>query len=327
MSRFTTSTAVAALTIALSLFAGLVSTAARAQAYPSKPVRLIVPFAAGGPADFAARTVGQALSKSFGQPFVVENRPGADGAIAAQTVLSASPDGYTLLFSGASMVPLSLLKNPPPFDLITDFAPVAKITRLVWAMYVSPDAPARSVAEFIAYARANPDKLNYASSNFSEFLAATQFMNATGTKMVGVPYKGGAQSMPDLVAGRVQVNFAPLSAGLPYVRDGRLRMLAILLPQRSPLVPDVPTMAEAGVPGISVPGWQAILAPAKTPKEIIDRLFREIDRTLQSLEVRAQFDRQAVQVEGSTPEALAAVIEEDLRTWRQFIRENGLTPE
>ena len=182
---------------------------------------------------------------------------------------------------------------------------------------MSPNAPARSVGEFIAYARANPDVLNYASNNLSEFMGATQFMKATGTSMVRVPYKGGAQSMPDLIAGRVQANFAPVSAALPYVRDGRLRMLAVLLLQRSPLVPDVPTMAETGVPGISVPGWQAIFAPAKTPKEIIDRLFREIDRTLQSPEVRAQFDRQAVQVEGSTPEALAAIIEEDLRTWRQ----------
>src|SRR5438105_4807283 len=165
MGRFTTSSVLRKLAIALSLFAGLANTAVFAQAYPSKPVRLIVPFPPGGASDYAARTVGQALSKSFGQPVVVENRPGADGAIAAQTVMSAPSDGYTLLFSGASLVPLTLLKNPPPFDLLKDFAPVSTITRFAWALYVSPSVPATTVAEFIAYARAHPDVLNYASNN------------------------------------------------------------------------------------------------------------------------------------------------------------------
>jgi len=323
VTRFTTSSMLAAATVALSALAGLSNTLA-AQTYPSRPVRLLVPFPAGGLSDVAARTIGEALSKQLGQSFVIENRPGADGSIAAQAVRSAAPDGYTLLFSGSSMVPLSVVKNPPPFDVATDFAPVSQVTRLEWAMYVSPAVPANSIAEFIAYARANPDKLSYVSNNLVEEAATVQFMKATGTRMVRVPYKGAAQALPDLVAGRVQVNFAPVSASLPYVKDGRLRMLAVLLPERSRFAPDVPSLAEAGVAGVSVPGWQAVLAPAKTPREIIDRLNREINRALHAPEVRTLFERQSVQVEGSTVEELAATIKEDLRTWSQFIRQYGI---
>ena len=312
--------------VSLAVSLALGSGAAAAQ-YPAKPVRLVVRFAAGGPSDASARIIGQALSKSSGQPFIIDNRPGADGAIAPQVVLSAPPDGYTLLFGGSSMVPLPLLKKQPPFDAVADFAPVSIVTRFAWCMYLAPDVPAKSVAEFVTYARANPDKLNFASNNLSEFMAAAQFMKATGTSMVRVPYKGGAQSMPELIAGRVQLNFAPLSAGLPYVREGRLRMLAILSRERNPAVPDVPTMTEAGVPGVSVPSWQAIFAPARTPQEIIPRLSREINQVLQDSEVRAKFERLGVQTEGSAPEVLAATLREDARAWRQFIRENGLTPE
>jgi tripartite-type tricarboxylate transporter receptor subunit TctC len=295
--------------------------------YPTKPVRLIVPFASGGPTDTVARIVGQALSQSIGQSVVIDNRPGAEGAIAAQTVVGAPPDGYTFLFGTGSLGALPLLRKPPPFDLLTDFAPVSTIGRFTFCMYVNPGVPAKSVAEFVAYARASPGKLNYAASTYSEFLAAAQFMKAAGINMARVPYKGAAQAMPDLIAGRVQVTFGPISGGLQYVKDGRLRMLASLLPQRSPATPDVPTMVEAGVAGVSVPSWQAIFGPAKTPREIIVRLSREVNLILQGPGVRAQLDRQALQVEGSTPEALAANLKEDLRTWAQFIRENGLAPE
>src|SRR2546423_3204752 len=164
MRRFTTSVAAAALASALAPLASI-GDASGAESYPSKPIRLIVPFAAGGPSDHAARTVGQALSKRLGQTFVIDNRPGADGAIAVQTALSALPDGHTLLFSGSSMTPLSLLKNPPPFNVLTDLAPISTVTRIEWTMYVAPNARASSVREFIAYTRANPNKFSYASSN------------------------------------------------------------------------------------------------------------------------------------------------------------------
>jgi tripartite-type tricarboxylate transporter receptor subunit TctC len=312
--------------ISLVLSLALAAIPASAQ-YPTKPVRLIVPFAAGGPTDTVARIVGQALSKSIGQAVVIENRPGADGVIAAQALVSAPADGYTLLFAASSMVALPLVNKPAPFDPVTEFAPVSLVGRFAFCMYVHPSVPARSVAEFIKYARANGGTLSYASSNLNEFMAASRFMKAAAISMLRVPYKGAAQAMPDLIAGRIQVNFAPISAGLPYVKDGRLRILASLLAERSPATPEVPTMTEAGLPAISVPTWQAIFGPAKTPGEILDRLSREVNLILQGSDVRAQLERQVLHVEGSTPPALSAIVREDMRAWGQFIRENGLAPE
>jgi tripartite-type tricarboxylate transporter receptor subunit TctC len=295
--------------------------------YPTKAIRLIVPFGAGGASDIAARTLALAMQKSLGQQIVVENRPGANGAIAAQAVLGAAADGHTLLWSVASMAALPLMQRTPPFQSLAEFAPVAMIGQFAFCLVVHPGLPAKTLAGFAAYARANPDKLSYASSTLAEFKAATQFMKLAGISMVRVPYKGGSQVMPDLVAGRVQVHVGTMSSALPYTSDGRLRMLAVLLPQRSAAAPEVPTLAEAGVPGVSVPTWQAILAPPKTPREIIDRVSREVASALQGAELRAQFASQLLQVEASTPLALAAVIEADAIGWKQFVRENGITPE
>jgi tripartite-type tricarboxylate transporter receptor subunit TctC len=296
--------------------------------YPSKPVHLVVPFAPGGPADHVARALAPPLERLLGQPVVVENKLGADGALATQAVARAAADGHTLLLSSASLVPLGLMRKAPPFDLQADFAPVSKLTPALWAMYVTPQIPARSVAEFIAHARENPGRLHYASSTMVDFMAAERFMKASGLSLVKVPYKGATQAMPDLVTGRVQVNFSPVSvAALEQVKAGKLRILAVLSPQRSPVAPDVPTMDEAGVHGVSVPGWLAVVAPAGTPKPVVDRLHGAIASTLDDPQVRALLARQSMQAEGSTPEALAALIDQDLRTWRDFIRENGLTPE
>jgi tripartite-type tricarboxylate transporter receptor subunit TctC len=254
MTRSATSSLFAVGSTILAALAEL-SNMAAAQTYPSRPVRLLVPFPPGGPSDVAARIVGDALLKQLGQPFVIENRPGAEGAIAAQAVRTASPDGNTLLFSGSSMVPLSVVKSPPPFDVVRDFAPVSQVTRLEWAIYVSPKVPANSISEFAAYARVNPDKLSYVSNNLIEQAAAVQFMRATGIRMVRVPYKGAAQALPDLLTGRVHVNFAPVSALRAYVKDGGLRMLAVLLPERSRFASDVPTL-RSWRPG-SVRSWMA----------------------------------------------------------------------
>jgi tripartite-type tricarboxylate transporter receptor subunit TctC len=203
--------------VSLAVFLVLSSVSAFAQ-YPIKPIHLIVPFAAGGPSDNAARMIGQALSKSIGQPVIIENRPGANGAIAAQALLAAPADGHTLLWGIASMVAIPLVQRNAPFDSIAEFAPVSLVGRFAFGMYVHPGLPARSVAEFVAYARANAGKLNYATSALGEFMAAAQFMKAAGISMVRVPYKGGAQLMPDLIEGRVQVNFAPVSLGLAHVK-------------------------------------------------------------------------------------------------------------
>jgi len=314
------------LVMVLAFGIALVPAAALAQ-YPTRPVRLLVPYAAGGASDTAARALGQALSKALGQPVLIENRPGANGAIAAQAVLAAPADGYTLLWGVASMVALPLLQKNSPFESLGEFTPVAIVGRFDYSLFVNPEVPARSVAEFTAYARAHPDKLSYASSGWGEYMAAAQFMKAAGISMVRVPYKGGASAASDLIAGRVQATIGPTFNGLQYARGGQLRMLAMLSMQRSALAPDVPTLAEAGVPGLVVPTWQAVFAPPKTPRDIADRLARETGRVLKEPEARAKFALLSLVAEDSTPEALTAAIKEDQRAWAAFVRDNGITPE
>ncbi|MSQ72462.1 MAG: tripartite tricarboxylate transporter substrate binding protein [Betaproteobacteria bacterium] len=294
--------------------------------YPVKPIRLVVPLLAGGPLDNTARIVGQSLSQSLGQPVVIENRPGADGAIAAQAVLAAPADGYTLFFANnTSVVGAPLLNKNLAYDTVTDFTPVSFVGRITLAIYAHPESPATSIADLVAYARANPNKLNYATSTIGDVIAAAQLLNSAGIAMVRVPYKGAAQAMPDLVAGRVQLGIAPISAGLGQVKDGRLRMLAIILPRRSPVVPDVPTIAEAGLPGVTVTTWAGVFGPKNLPREIVNRLSIELNQVVQRPEVRAQFDRQGFQGEGSTPEGLTAILKQELGVWAKIIKDNGIT--
>jgi len=302
-----------------------VSISAWAQ-YPTKPIRLIVPLAAGGPSDSAARVVGQALSQALGQSVIIENKPGADGAIAAEVVLSSVPDGYTLFWSGTSaMLGVPLLRKNPPYDP-TSFTPVSFAVRFTLFLYSHPGVPAKTLSELIEYARANPGKLNCATSTFGDVVAAAQFMKAAGIKMTRVPYKGGTQAITDLVAGRVEVAIAPASLGLPHAKEGRLRALAVFLPQRSPAAPDVPTMMEAGIPGVSVP-WAAVFGPPEMPVEIAERLSREINVVVQQPGVRTQLERLAILGEGSTPQALAVFLKEELEKSRRIVREYGITQE
>ena len=309
--------------IALLLSAALAAAPAAAQ-WPAKPIRLVVPFPAGGATDAAARTVGQALSRSLAQPVVIENKPGADGTIAAQTVAAAPADGHTLLFAVASMMALPYLTQPAPFEA-SQFAPVSTVGRFAFGLYVHPSVPAKSVQELVAYARANPGKLNFASATVSEWLAAAQFMKATGTDMARIPYKGGAQAMPDLVAGRVQVYFTPVGPlALGHVKEGRLRLLATLTDERQAVVPDIPTLAEAGVRGVSVPTQQMILAPAGTPPAVVDRLSGDIGAALRDAGVRADLDKQSLIVEGSSPAQLDATLRVVSREWASFVSEHHL---
>jgi putative tricarboxylic transport membrane protein len=293
--------------------------------YPEKPIHLIVPVPAGGPGDNAARIVAGSLTKALGQPVIVENKPGASGAIGAEAVLRSRPDGYTLLWgSNSVLVGVPLLRKRPPFDPVADFTPVSFIGRYTLMLFVNPKVPARSVAELIEYARENPGKLNYATSVTGDVIAAAQFLNTAHVQMTRVPYKGAAQAIPDLLAGRVDVAFAPASAGLPHVKDGRLHALATFLPKRSPAARDVPTIAEAGMPGVSVNPWVGVFGPAKTPTKIVDRLSRELILILKQPEVQRHFDQQAFQAEGSTPDELAGYLKHDLDTWAVTIRESGI---
>ena len=291
----------------------------------TSPVRLIVPFAAGGASDSAARVLGKALSASLGQTVVIDNIPGANGALAAKAVINAPGDGATLLWGVGSMAAIPLLQRNPPFEALSDFTPVARVGQFPFGMFVHPDVPAATLAEFIAYARANPDKLSYAAATLSEYMAASQLTTAAKITMTRVPYKGGAQAIPDLLAGRVQVYFTPIFLALPHVSSGKLRMLGVLLPQRSAAIPDVPTMAEAGWPSVSVPVWQAVLGPRTMPKETAARLARQIHLALKNPEVLAQFEKLMLVVDPSTPEELAKTARDDVETWRAFIRDNDVS--
>jgi tripartite-type tricarboxylate transporter receptor subunit TctC len=296
-------------------------------AWPEKPVKTVVPFPAGGASDLTARAIGQSLSRQLGQPVLVENRPGASGGVAAQAVMSAPADGYTLLWGSASMVALPSVLRKPPYASMNEMTPVAVVGRLPFCVFVHPSVAATSVQQFKVQARQAPGKLNFAAGSLSEHLAGTQLNAASGAQMQLVPYKGGAQLMPDLAEGRVQVNIGPCSTGMVFVKSGRLRVLATVLPARSKLLPEVPTAAEAGLAELSVPTWQALLAPPRTPAAVVERLAREVDTALKDPETLAQLDRLGVQPESLGPAALAARIAQEAPQWERFARQAGIEPE
>jgi len=309
-------TLAAALVVALS---------ASAQNYPSKPIRFIVGFPPGGSADPTARIIGAALSDQLGQPVVIENRPGADSAIGAQYVAQQAPDGYTLFFgSNSAMTAAVALRKQPLYDPLKDFTPLGLVGRATFFFDVHPDVPAKTMQEFIAYARANPGKLNYGTGNPLAILMMVQLMNATGTTMLHVPYKGEGPLTPDLIAGRVQCTFLSNPAGVNLVRDGRLRTLGVLADKRSGLMPDVPTLAEQGVPQVTVRQWAGVFGPAKLPREIVERLNRELNAVVKRPEVIEKMQSYGYAAEGSSAEQLFEINRADLVLWRKLIAQAGL---
>lgn len=310
---------------ALNLLASLVLCLSMSSSFgQARPVRLMVPFPAGGPSDAVARALAQGLASGSGPQLTVENRAGAGGSIAAQAVLGAAPDGQTLLWGVASMAAIPLLQKSPPFQSLHDMTPVSLVGRFAYALVSHPTVPARTVAELARHAKANPGKLSYATGTLGEFLTATLFMKTTGTEMVRVPYKGGVQAMPDLVAGRVQLFFTPVQLGLPYAKEGKLRLLTTLAPSRIPLAPDVPTIAESGYPSVITPTWQAVFAPPKTSRDVALRLASEIAQALKQPETRSRLDAQAFIVDGMMPEALSSAITEDFKLWQSFVRDHEI---
>jgi len=286
--------------------------------YPAaKPIRLVVPFPAGGTADLAARAFADPLARSLGQTILVENRGGADGAIASEAVAKALPDGYTLLFgtnTGLAMVPA--LKKPAPYDALRDFTPVSLVGLFGFFLFTHPSIPASSVADLIAYIKARPGAINYGSANSTGMLAAHLFAQSAGLAMVHVPYKGEAQAMPDLVAGHIQLIFNTPGSVLGFVKEGKIRVLATLLHERSPLLPDTPTAAEAGLPPSPVVPYAALVGPAGMPKAIVDRLAGEAAGVLARAEVRAALARYAFEARSSPPGELATFMQEQLDLWR-----------
>jgi tripartite-type tricarboxylate transporter receptor subunit TctC len=300
---------------------------ARAQTYPSGPVRILVGFPAGTSADTFARLMGQWLADRLGRPFIVENRPGAGSNIAAETVAAAAPDGHTLIWLTAANATNVTFYEKMNFNLVRDIAPVAAIARTVFVMVVNPSLPVRTVAEFVAYAKANPGKINMASggSGTGIHLYGELFKMMTGTDMVQVQYRGDAPALLDLIAGRAQVMFAG-STALEYVRAGKLRPLAVTTATRWDALPDVPTVADF-VPGYEASGWQALGAPKATPAAIIERLNREINAGLADSALRARYAALGVALLGGSPADLAKLIAEHIEKWGKVIRAGNIRPE
>lgn len=315
--------------VAASLAALALAMGAPAQAqYPNKPVRLVLQFPAGGLADTVCRVLVNPLSQQLGQPILVENKPGADGAIAGELVARAAPDGYTLFFatnSALSAVPA--MRKTPPYDPVADFTPISFIGRFPFFVFSHPDVPAKTLAELMDHARANPGKLNYGTGNTTSILATAQLSMLARLQMTHVPYKGDAPLMIDLVAGRLHLAIASTSPAAPLAKEGKLRVLATLLARRSPLFPDAPTMAESGFPQYSLVPWGGMFGPANLPRDIVDRLAREFNSAILRPEVKDALDRFGFELQGSTPQELGTFVKDQFETWKRAVREAGILPE
>ena len=301
-----------------------------AQTYPSRPIRYVVPFAAGaGVLDIMARIVSQHLGISLGQQVVVDNRPGAGGNVGAEIAAKAAPDGYTMLMGNTALVVSPYLFAKLPFDPLTDFVPVTQVNSAPLLLVVHPSLPVTSVAELIAYAKARPGQLNYGSGGIgtTPFLATELFKSLAGIDVVHVPYKGGAPALADLVAGQLSFMIENVPGTLPFVKDGKLRALAITSRQRLPLVPEVPTMIEAGVADYEMIGWNGIFLPKGTPAEITTRLNADLVKVLGTGEMKEQLGKLGAEPVGSTPAAFAAFVQAESRRWGKIIKDLGIKPE
>ncbi|HEX9328544.1 MAG TPA: tripartite tricarboxylate transporter substrate binding protein [Reyranella sp.] len=301
-----------------------------AQSWPSRPIRYVVPFAAGaGVLDIMARIVAQHLSEKIGQQVVVDNKPGAGGNIGAEIAAKAAPDGYTMLMANTALVVGPYLYAKMTFDPLTDLVPVTMVNSAPLMLVVHPSLPVNSVTEFLAYAKANPGKLNYGSGGVgtTPFLAAELLKSMTGINAVHVPYKGGAPALADLVAGQLAFMIENVPGTLPMVKDGKLRALAITSRKRSALVPDLPTMAEAGVPDYEMVGWNGVFLPKGTPDEIATKLHAALAAVLRSKPVQKQMAALGAEAIGNHPATFAAFVKSESVRWGVIIREKGIKPE
>jgi tripartite-type tricarboxylate transporter receptor subunit TctC len=316
-----------ALLTGLSATSGLT---AQAQNYPSKPIRFVVPFTPGGSNDVLARVIGEKLSQAWKQPVVVENKPGAAGNIGAELVARSAPDGYTFLIAANNILAINpTLYNQLPFDPLKDFAPVTLIGTVPVLLVVNSSLPVKSVAELIELAKSSPDGLTYASSGSGspQHLSSELFKSMSGVKLLHVPYKGAAPAVTDLIGGQVQMLLGPINSVLPHVKSGKLRALGVASTKRLPYLGNVPTIDEAGLPGYESDIWIALVAPAKTPNEIIDKVQSEIGAILTQPDVREKLAAQGIEPAGSSPESLSALISKDLTRWSKVIKESGARPE
>jgi tripartite-type tricarboxylate transporter receptor subunit TctC len=303
---------------------------AAAQAYPSKPIRLVVGFAPGGAADTVARAIGDQLGRVLGQPIVIENRAGAGSSIAAENVAKSPPDGYTVLIASPASISVNPAINPKLGYKPSDLAPVTKVSTSPLVIVVNPATGIGSVKELVAEAKKSPGKLNYATSGVGSapHFGAASFSQAAGIQMVHVPYKGGSPAMMSLVAGDTQLSFATPPSVLPMVKAGRLRALAVTSPERSPLMPEIPGMKEAGLPDYGIAFWYGFFVPAGTPPEIVRKLFEATVAAAQRPEVKAALAREGTEVAlSASPQEFAAFLAEDAKFWEKLAKDSGASPD
>ena len=303
---------------------------APAQSYPARPVKIIVPTPAGGPVDVMARLLANHLSPRLGQNFVVDNRPGAGNTIGSKEAALADPDGYTLLYSSASGLVLApMLQKNAGYDPITSYDPIALVAASSNILVVHPAVPARSVQELVAYAKANPGKVNFSSGGIGVLphLIGEMFKARAGIDVVHVPYRGGGPSINDVVAGQIDFTFEGTSVLLPLIQAGKLRALAVTSPNRVHELPDVPTMIESGFPGFSSTSWTGLLAPARTPPDVIARLNREINAAVQSADFKAALAKLSSEPLGGTPQDFTNLIKADIGKWQPIVNSLNLKTE
>jgi tripartite-type tricarboxylate transporter receptor subunit TctC len=300
--------------------------AAAADAYPSKPIRMIVAYTAGGPVDITARAIGPKLSEALGQPVVIDNRAGGSGLIATDLVAKSAPDGYTVLVCSAGNTINASFNPNLPYDWLRDFAPVTEVAIITSILVIHPGVPAHSVKELIALARAKPGQLTYASTGNGTpaHLAAELFKTMAGVDIVHVPYKGGAPAAIDLMGGQVQLSFLSAPAVMPHIKSGRLTALAVTNSKRSALLPQLPTIGEAGLPGYESEGWHGICAPVRTPKPIIDRLYREISTIVKLPQVSAYLASGGAETVDVPPDRFGAMMRAEVSKWAKLVKAAGM---
>ena len=329
MTHFTRTTRRAAIG-AIALAAATLSLGAAAQAYPTKPITIVVPFSAGGTTDILARLVGQYLTTELGQPVVVDNKAGAGGNIGGALAAKAPADGYTLFMGtvGTHAINAALYKKMP-FDHVKDFAPLSRVANVPNLLVAHPSQPFKTVPEMIAYAKANPGKINFGSpgNGASPHLSGELFKSMAKVELTHIPYKGSAPAVSDLLGNQIAIMFDNMPSVIPHVRSGKLRAIAISTAKRSPELPDVPTIAEAGVPGYEAVSWFGLFAPAATPKPVLDKLSTALSKVLANPEVQKKISAQGGETVNETPAQFAAFIRSETTKWGKVVKESGATVE
>jgi tripartite-type tricarboxylate transporter receptor subunit TctC len=315
--------------LALGVLLSLVATAAGAQTYPDKPIRLILPYAPGGIIDYVGRTLAQRLSENIGQPVVAENRPGAGGIAGTDFVAKAAPDGYTLLLMDPAVVINPTLQPSIPYDLFKELKTVSVISSSPEVVVVSPTLPIKSLKELIDYGKANPGKLNFASAGVgtTPHLAGELFKLRTGVDATHIPYRGIGASFTDIMSGKVQFAFSSIAGALPFTSDNRVRAIATTGPKRTPAYPDLPTVSEAGLPGFEVDLWLAVFVPNATPANVVNRLNAELKKALDNPDTRAALAKVGVEPRGTSPEEGIKFIRREFEQWQKVIGEAKIKPE